>query len=79
MQEPSSGESLRCTTCELPFAHLSGRSLRIRSRHHGEQHVNELSADYLFQLLRGMVGEAQIAAWLAEGRAQRAQPSVVAP
>lgn len=42
---------LRCPTCGLPYARLSGNVLIIESRHHGEKHTNTITVDKLAELV----------------------------
>ena len=43
------GLTLRCATCELPYARLQNGVLIIESRHHGQIHVNTIPIAVLLQ------------------------------
>jgi hypothetical protein len=43
------GVTLRCATCELPFARVQNGVLIVESRHHGQIHVNTIPIAALMQ------------------------------
>lgn len=45
--------ALPCAQCGTPFAEVVGGALVIRSKHHGREHVNVLTAEQLRLLLGG--------------------------
>ena len=53
------GLTLRCATCELPFARVQNGVLIVESRHHGEVHVNAVPLAALMQHDKPLEQEAQ--------------------
>lgn len=42
--------TLRCATCGLPFAVVQDGAIVVRSKHHGEQHVNAVAIGRLIEV-----------------------------
>jgi hypothetical protein len=50
-------EKVQCAECDVPFADIQIGALVIRSRHHGTEHKNVISLEWLERKLKESRGE----------------------